>query len=344
MKLSSLKGCVTNEKIYFPVRHFNAVYDFDIIKKRYEYVMQFKDENITSTNLYLGVESNGQELCFIPSSAQYIIFYNIKTKKYEKLRCPHEIISDEYKFVDYIKIKNIIYMFPVQKKDFFSLDLNTREFKKINICDKDCECIMPLNYNNKIITIEKNSNCLMEFDLKLFETKFVQIRGAEGKKLSSIINDEDKLYLSFWGEKELIKLDKGYTIKKILNLNLQNDTIIGGIIYDNYLITRGLKNNIYLLNVNSNEFNSYTLKCSQKNKWLEGLGYDGIGRFVECSDKIYSLPGDYGSIFEIDKHSLICEEYISNEKDFHILKKIVQNGGLISEKEDINLGLFLQCM
>lgn len=33
MKLSSLKGCVTNEKIYFPVRHFNAVYDFDIIKK-----------------------------------------------------------------------------------------------------------------------------------------------------------------------------------------------------------------------------------------------------------------------------------------------------------------------
>ena len=43
MKLSSLKGCVTNEKIYFPVRHFNAVYDFDIIKKRYEYVMQFKD-------------------------------------------------------------------------------------------------------------------------------------------------------------------------------------------------------------------------------------------------------------------------------------------------------------
>ena len=40
---------------------------------------------------------------------------------------------------------------------------------------------MPLNYNNKIITIEKNSNCLMEFDLKLFETKFVQIRGAEEK-------------------------------------------------------------------------------------------------------------------------------------------------------------------
>ena len=41
---------------------------------------------------------------------------------------------------------------------------------------------------------------------------------------------------------------------------------------------------------------------------------------------------------------LITFQPNTNEKDFHILKKIVQNGGLISEKEDINLGLFLQCM
>lgn len=344
MKLSSLKGCVIDGKIYFPVRHFNAVYDFDIIKKRYEYVMQFKDEYITSTNLYLGVESNNQELCFIPSNAQYIIFYNIKTKKYEKLGCPNEILLDQYKFVDYIKINNIIYMFPVQKKYIFSLDVNTREIKKINICDRDCECIIPINYNNKIIAIEKNSNCLIEFDLKLSKTKFVQIKGEEKNKISSIINAGDKFYLSFIGAKELIKLDNCYNIEKIYHLNLQNDTIIGGVAFGSHLFIRGLKNNIYLFDINSNQFDLYILKSFKKNKWLEELGYDGIGRFVENSDKIFSLPGDYGSIFEIDKQSLIGEEYISNEKDFDTLKKIVQNGETINEKEDINLGLFLQCI
>ena len=342
MKISSLKGCVVNNKIYFPVRNFNAVYAFDILKKKFEFVMEFKDEEITATDLYIGVESSGDELCFIPSKGKYIIFYNIKTEEYEKIGCPDEIKSNEYKVMDYIKVGSIIYLFPTQGNTLIQLNIETKEMKSIKMCQKSLLCYMPIIYNQYIVGIVKNQNKLLVFDLNALKIDFIEIKGREGKKISCIVSDEKDIYIYFLGERELIQVDSNFNMRERYEIGLENDELIRAVAEGQYLFFCGLENNIYCFNKDTKEFTLYISSDLEKNIWIDGLGSDGRGRLVKDCNKIYFLPGDYGSLYEIDSQSMDGMEYVATVDDLELLKKYWRKGISVEEKGELNLKLMIR--
>jgi hypothetical protein len=161
-----------NETIWFVAGCYNALYQMDIESGKIIFLGTIPNEDELGSTLYeciLKVEDN---LWMIPAKATEIACYNLKEKRFSKIKLEDGKVSKSEKFRGAHIYGNCIYMIPWKYEEIVCLDLITNSISRISgVSDVRESCIvgdciyMPINDSNKIKVYNMDKGKLTEYKI-----------------------------------------------------------------------------------------------------------------------------------------------------------------------------------
>ena len=123
--------CINNDKAWFVAGNYNGLYELSLPDGKVDYLGSFPEENIFASRLYERLFFYSDLLIAVPSFANSIGIYDLKTGLFEKVELPKTrlLYRSDSKFRSACMFKGKIYMFPGYYPYIVEFDIESRKVK-----------------------------------------------------------------------------------------------------------------------------------------------------------------------------------------------------------------------
>ncbi|MCL1894357.1 MAG: CDP-glycerol glycerophosphotransferase family protein [Holophagaceae bacterium] len=211
LKFNPTSMYVSDDSIWFSVRHFNALFKMDKNNWELELVGKFPGEDDCvlrfSNSLYYAPVENKGVLYFPPFLAKEIAVYSLSDGTFRKIQFQNHIdgIDTDRAFLGAASYKNFVFFTPYRYPAIAQLNTETNEItyhsdwvdkiKHLESESNDAFFLNPLVIDNTIWLASCRGNALLEFNMESC-TSLIHEVGQKGCRYSGICFDGANFWLS----------------------------------------------------------------------------------------------------------------------------------------------------
>lgn len=347
-KLSTQAYCIIGNQLWFAVRNFNGLFKMNLENNKISFCTSFEKEMHAKQNLFIGIEKNNNELCFLPASASNIYFYNIETGKMIECHLPKKYRDYQFKFDEYHREDERIWLISIERKDMLMLDMVSRKLEECQWIYENEKYEGSCKEGNIIYAVKKGTNIVYQFDLLAAKSMTIAVNTKTVNKYAFIRYNKNLFYLfdsSSWGcvicDKEFNVIDELYFEDEIENI--KSEKISRCKFINDILWLIGQKSIILKYHIIDGTLEKIYLYNNDLIEDAEELGIMGLGEIEQVNNQFYIFPGDFGNIIALTEDNVFSEiPFCIDEK--WVANYLMENSdeyAVLREKNECSLEIML---